>query len=220
MIVLAHRLRKRAATIIAALLLGPWLPAQAAQLTLDQLMAWLADAPHGVATFTEKKYISILDTPVESSGELLFVPPDRLEKRTLEPRAESLVLDGDVLTIERQGQRHVPRHGGMLTVERRRQKHVLRLQDYPEVALMIESIRATLAGDRKALERVYHLALKGGDEHWVLVLTPLDAQVGRMIARIRMDGIHDEVHTLEILQADGDRSVMNIRQTDRRAASP
>lgn len=182
--------------LLGALLLGFILSAQAAQLSVGQLMTALAGNRHGAASFTEKKYLAILDQPVESSGELLFIPPARLEKRTLKPKAETLVLDGDVLTIER-----------------RRQKHVLQLKDYPEVAGMIESIRATLAGDRKALERVYHLDLQGSSERWTLVLIPLDAKVGKVVARIRMDGSQDEVRTVEILQADGDRSVMSIRKT-------
>lgn len=168
---------------------------QAASLSIDQLMGGLAKNPQGAATFTEKKFISILDQPIESSGELLFIAPARLEKRTLRPKPESMVLDGDTLTIERG-----------------RRKHVLQLKDYPEVAGMIESIRATLAGDRKALERVYHLALDGGDERWTLVLTPLDPKVGAVIARIRMEGAKDEVRSVEILQADGDHSLMVIEK--------
>ncbi|MFA5083315.1 MAG: LolA-related protein [Hydrogenophilaceae bacterium] len=182
--------------LLGALLLGFTLSAQAGPLSVSQLMAALASNRHGAASFTEKKYLAILDQPVESSGELLFIPPARLEKRTLKPKAETLVLDGEVLTIER-----------------RRQKHVLQLKDYPEVAGMIESIRATLAGDRKALERVYHLDLQGSSERWTLVLVPLDARVGKVVARIRMDGSQAEVRSVEILQADGDRSLMSIRKT-------
>jgi hypothetical protein len=158
-------------------------------------MAALAKNPQGAATFTEKKFIAILEQPIESSGELLFIAPARLEKRTLKPKPETMVLDGDTLTLERG-----------------RRKHVLQLKDYPEVAGMIESIRATLAGDRTALERAYHLALDGGNERWTLVLTPLDPKVGAVIARIRMEGVKDVVHSVEILQADGDRSLMTIEK--------
>ena len=168
---------------------------QAAPLSISQLMDSLAKHPQGAATFTEKKFISILDQPVESSGELLFIAPARLEKRTLKPKPETMVLDGDTLTLERG-----------------RRKHVLQLKDYPEVAGMIESIRATLAGDRQALERAYHLALNGSAERWTLVLTPLDPKVGAVIARIRMEGVKDVVRSVEILQADGDRSLMTIEQ--------
>ena len=158
-------------------------------------MTSLAKNPQGAASFTEKKFISILEQPVESSGELLFIAPARLEKRTLKPRPETMVLDGDTLTLER-GKR----------------KHVLQLKDYPEVAGMIESIRATLAGDRRALERVYHLALEGDSERWTLQLTPLDAKVGKIIARIRMEGARAMVRSVEILQADGDSSLMTIEK--------
>jgi outer membrane lipoprotein-sorting protein len=168
---------------------------QAAPLSISQLMDSLAKQPQGAATFTEKKFISILDQPVESSGELLFIAPARLEKRTLKPKPETMVLDGDSLTLERG-----------------RRKHVLQLRDYPEVAAMIESIRATLAGDRQALERAYHLALDGSAERWTLVLTPLDPKVGAVIARIRMEGAKDVVRSVEILQADGDSSLMTIEK--------
>ena len=184
---------RRCALVCLALLVSPI--AQAAPLSIAQLMAGLAKNPQGAATFTEKKFISLLDQPVESSGELLFIAPARLEKRTLKPKPETMVLDGDTLTLER-GQR----------------KHVLQLKDYPEVAGMIESIRATLAGDRQALERVYHLALDGSAERWTLVLTPLDPKVGAVIARIRMEGVKDVVRSVEILQADGDSSLMAIEK--------
>lgn len=181
--------------MLAVFLLGCGLSAQTGQFTVGELMGALANNKYGAATFTEKKYISILDHPVVSSGELLFVPPARLEKRTLKPKVETLVLDGDVLTVEQQ-----------------RQKHVLQLKDYPEVAAMIESIRATLAGDRKALEGVYDLHLEGSSDRWTLTLTPLDTRVGSVVARILMAGTRNAVRTVEILQADGDRSVMSIQK--------
>lgn len=181
------------ALVWLALLASPLV--QAAPLSIAQLMAGLAKHPQGAATFTEKKFISILEQPVESSGELLFIAPARLEKRTLKPKPETLVLDGDTLTVERG-----------------RRKHVLQLTDYPEVAAMIESIRATLAGDLKSLERVYQLALDGSAERWTLVLTPLNPKVAAVIARIRMEGVKDVVRSVEILQADGDSSLMTIEK--------
>jgi outer membrane lipoprotein-sorting protein len=182
--------------ILSIFLLGFNLSTLAAQLTVAELMSAFADNTYGTVSFTEKKYISILDLPVESSGELLFVPPARLEKRTLKPKAETLVLDGDALTIERQAQ-----------------KHTLQLKDYPEMVAMIVGIRATLAGDREALEQVYHLDLEGSRDRWTLILTPLDARAAFVLARIRMDGIRAEVRTVEIVLADGDRSVMALRKS-------
>jgi len=166
----------------------------AAPFGIAQLMQMMAENKPGNATFSEKKYLAVLDKPVESSGELRFIPPNRLEKRTVKPKPEMLVLDGDHIQVERRGK-----------------KHVLQLANYPEISGMVESIRATLAGDRAALERVYRLTLQGGSNAWVLNLVPLDGRVASIVTRIRMEGVRDEVRRMEILLADGDRSVMQIR---------
>src|SRR5262249_38315128 len=71
----------------------------------DKLMSVLAERRHGHVTFSEKKYIALLDRPVDSSGELLYDAPDRLEKRTIKPKPASLVLEGGVVTAQR-GRHH------------------------------------------------------------------------------------------------------------------
>ncbi|MGH8181977.1 MAG: outer membrane lipoprotein carrier protein LolA, partial [Steroidobacteraceae bacterium] len=69
--------------------------------TLTQLMSSLAKRKHGEVSYQEEDYLAILDRPVKSSGVLVYDAPDRLEKRTLKPRKESLVLQGDSLTAQR-----------------------------------------------------------------------------------------------------------------------
>lgn len=162
---------------------------------LDQLMHTLAQTRAGHASFVEKKSIAILDKPVESSGELFYEAPDRLEKRTLKPRLESMVLDRGTLTIEQKGK-----------------KHVLQLQGYPEIAAFIDSIRGTLAGDRSALEHSYQLSLDGSEQDWTLMLMPIDAKMKKVVEKIRIAGAHNELHSIEIRQADGDSSLMTITQ--------
>ena len=161
---------------------------------LERLMNLLARERSGQAAFTERKHLAILDQPVVSSGELRYRAPDRLEKLTLEPRRESLVLEGDTLTVER-GER----------------RHVLQLSDYPQVAAFIDSIRATLAGDRAALERAYALHLSGTPERWSLTLLPRDPAMAEVVLRIDIRGSRAALTGIGILQADGDRSVMDIR---------
>lgn len=160
---------------------------------VTQLMQGLAQNKSGRASFVEKKYIAVLEQPVESSGELLYTAPDRLEKRTLKPRPESMVIDS-----------------GSLTVERGKRRMLLRLQDYPELAAFTESIRGTLAGDIAALRRVYNLDLEGTPERWTLTLRPVETRMLAVVQRIRIGGSNAEVKTIEIEQADKDRSVMTI----------
>lgn len=184
---------RRVSTVLALMLVAGI--THAAALDIDQLMQGLAQIRSGQAGFVEKKYIAMLDKPVESSGELFYSAPDRLEKRTLKPRPESMILDG-----------------GSIVIERGRQKHSLQLQDYPELAAVIDSIRGTLAGDRKALERSYRLSLEGGIERWTLQLLPIDEKMQMVIKHIRIAGSQQAVSSIEINRADGDRSLMLIEK--------
>jgi outer membrane lipoprotein-sorting protein len=183
--------------LLSALALVTHTSASAAEWGIEQLMQGMTQTRSSHATFVEKKYIAILDKPVESSGELSYTAPDRLEKRTLKPRPESMLLDGGTLTVEQKGKRHV-----------------LPLQNYPEIVAFIDSIRGTLAGDRAALERVYKLNLTGDEQQWTLELQPLSERMKKVVERIRIAGEQHELRTIEIRQADGDRSVMTITQTD------
>lgn len=180
--------------ILVALALSPAI-AHAADWDIDQLMRDLAQTRTGHARFVEKKSIAMLDKPVESSGELFYTAPDHLEKRTFKPKAESMTVDA-----------------GTLIVERGRQKHRLQLQDYPELAAFIDSIRGTLAGDRQALERNYRLSLEGTAERWTLQLLPTDEKMQAVVKRIRIAGVRDAVRSIEITQADGDSSLMLIEK--------
>ncbi|BBP04382.1 hypothetical protein TPL01_21390 [Sulfuriferula plumbiphila] len=177
---------------VLALMLLPAV-SHAADWDIDQLMRGLAQTRSGHASFVEKKSIAMLDKPVESSGELFYSAPDHLEKRTLKPKTESMTMDG-----------------GTLVIERGRQKYRLQLQDYPQLAAFIDSIRGTLAGDRKALERNYRLSLDGTAEHWTLQLLPVDEKMQAVVRRIRITGVRDAVRSIEITQADGDSSLMLI----------
>jgi hypothetical protein len=161
---------------------------------LDAVMHRLAMRRHGRVEFIEQHFLSVLDHPIESSGDMSYDAPDHLEKRTLKPRAETLVLEGGVLRLQRGSSRHV-----------------VDLRAYPQIQPFVESIRATLAGDRGALERIFHIDFAGGLEHWTLTLVPLDARVAKNVAEVSIVGTQDELRQIEIRQPDGDRSLMTLR---------
>lgn len=165
--------------------------------SIEQLMRGLAQGHHEHARFTETKSIAILDKPVESSGELFYKAPDYLEKRTLKPKPESMIASGNELLIQRGTK-----------------KYHLQLQSYPELAAFIGSVRGTLSGDMKALQSNYQLSLDGSEASWTLQLLPLDKKMQAILKRINMTGMHDQVQGIEIIQADGDSSLMTIEKLD------
>jgi outer membrane lipoprotein-sorting protein len=160
---------------------------------LDQLLQLLAARQHGHVSFTEVQELHMLERPLHSSGELLYDAPDRLEKRTLSPRPETLVLEH-----------------GVLRMQRGQHTRVLALHDYPQVVPFVESIRATLAGDRAALEHYFTVSFSGTLAHWTLELVPLEATLARTVQQVRISGEGDALHTVEIRQSDGDGSVLTI----------
>ena len=169
--------------------------AQQAQsgITLDQLMKSLAQRKHGTVTYVEEDYLAILDRPVKSSGVLVYDAPDRLEKRRLKPKQESLVLQGDDLTVRR-GHR----------------TYRVQLSAYPQVAPLVDAVRDTLAGNESALEKVFKVGLTGAAGDWKLQLAPLDRNVARKVKLVEIAGERDVIRSVEILQVDGDRSVMTL----------
>jgi hypothetical protein len=160
---------------------------------IDALMTLLAQRRHGLADFEQTQYLSVLKQPAHSSGVLVYEAPDHLEQRTLKPHPQSVVLDHGILRLQ-VGSR----------------ERTLRLQDYPQFAPLIDSVRATLAGDRAALEQRFHLDFQGDLRHWQLQLTPLEPRLAGVVQRIRLAGERDAVLRVELQQSDGDHSLMSI----------
>jgi len=88
---------------------------------------------------------------------------------------------------------------------------VLDLKAYPQLLPFVESIRATLAGDRVALERAFRVEYAGNLERWTLLLVPRESQIAATVSQVRIDGSGDHLRHVEIRQEDGDRSLMTLR---------
>jgi hypothetical protein len=185
-------------SLLSGVLPGGGYPVRAAEppdeaAAFDELLTLLAKRRHDHVTFTEVQQLAILDQPLHSSGELLYDAPDRLEKRTLEPRREDLVLEH-----------------GMLSVERDHHRRSVPLRDFPQAVPFVESLRATLAGDRAALARYFTVQFSGTLGRWTLELMPIDATLKRSVQRILITGEADRIRTVQIRQGDGDTSTLTI----------
>ena len=170
-------------------------PALAMAWDVDDLMRQLATVEHSQGRFVERKYLKVLKQPLELSGTLTYTRPGRIEKRTLKPKPETLSVVGDTLTLDNPG---------------RKEHRALKLQDYPALWGFVESIRATLGGDLKALQRFYRVELEGDAARWRLYLAPNDSKMNEVISLVRIEGSNARVDTIEIQEARGDRSVMKI----------
>jgi hypothetical protein len=163
---------------------------------VPQLLQRLAQVPHAQGLFVEKKYLRILNKPLESSGTLIYRAPGRLEKHTRLPKTETLVLDNSTLLIDSKASG----------------KRRLALQDYPSLWALVEGIRSTLAGDLATLRRFYQASVEGDAKRWRLILLPVDAKTLDVVREIRISGREDRVEEIETLETSGDRTVMTITE--------
>jgi hypothetical protein len=157
-------------------------------------MQMLASVPASNASFTEVKILAMLNRPMRSTGRLLYRRPAHLEKITLEPQAESLVVDGDRLTLTEVGA--APR--------------VIDLNGEPVIHALVDAVRGTLAGDAAVLRRSYAVAMEGTLANWRLTLVPSDARVARVVVSTTVEGNGTALRTVLTTQSNGDEMRMTI----------
>jgi Outer membrane lipoprotein carrier protein LolA-like len=139
-----------------------------------------------------------LRTPIETRGTLRFDPPDRLEKITdPNPRGASdrLTIKGNQLTMDR--------GAGAAPV-------TLKLSEHPEIGVLVDSIRATLAGDGAALRRTFDITLTGNAAHWQFVLRPRDPGERKILQSMRVTGYAERITEIVTQDGDGDQSELMI----------
>ena len=191
--------RRCALLLAVAACLAPAL-ARSSDDALTHLFSELGAQRERHARFTERKFSALLKTPIESSGTLIFRAPGYLEKRTIQPQSETVRIEGSVVTYETAGRGAA-------------QKRTFSLSDAPLLAALIESLRATLGGDLPALRRHYEVSTSvpvsqtGG---WQLTLVPRERALFDAVSKIVLRGAGAEVGAVEIVEANGDLTLMQI----------
>ncbi|HTT80666.1 MAG TPA: LolA-related protein [Stellaceae bacterium] len=162
---------------------------------LPELMRELARVKSASAQFTERKTMHMLNAPLATSGMLVYVAPDRMEKVTLTPMHERFVLERNRVTIT----------GGPNNLTQ-----TFLLTNYPEIGGLVEGIRATLAGDLPTLKRFYAVGLGGDWVHWQLLLQPKAAELAHFVKWIRIRGSGDRIDEVESEGSSGDLTEMSV----------
>ena len=161
---------------------------------LPQLMGAMQSVRIATARFVERKFVHLLNQPLQSSGTLTFVAPDRLQKQTLAPTPSRLTVVGDRLEVEQPD--------GKL--------RNLSLSEVPEIVALVASIRATLAGDGVTLTRYYTSTLTGSASIGRFLLEPRDPRLHNLLTMVRIRGEGSVIRGIETMERDGDRTEMTI----------
>jgi hypothetical protein len=162
-----------------------------ATLALAQLLAVLAQRHDAQAHFRQTQHLAVLTRALVSEGTLIYRAPDYLEQRVSRPRQEDFILEH-----------------GQLTAQLGRHRRTVALADYPQLSPLLDSVRATLAGDQAALEQLFMAQLQGTLAHWQLTLTPRSPQLA--VRSIVLRGAHAQILQVHITQTNGDEADMRI----------
>jgi hypothetical protein len=161
----------------------------AAPLDVTELMALLSEVDKSSVNFEETKHLAALTVPLVRRGTMRYVRPERLEMQVEKPYFERLEIVGDRLTIEN--------HDG---------KRQIDLASQPLAGVLVEGVRAVLAGDLPGLARHYRYRFEGELSAWKLELEPIDKGAAAAVRRIDIEGSKMQLSRIAIEEAKGDRT--------------
>lgn len=197
--------------LVVAVLLALPLPAAAQAAApgatgdlLARVLAEVARQPLKAAPFIERRSSALTASPLESRGTLSYQPSGSVEKNTLTPIQERMIVGLDAITI--QGARGAPQ--------------TIRFEAQPAMAAHVHGLRALLAGDAGPLRQHFDTQLTGSFDHWELRLRPRDAAVRRGIAQIVVRGERGQVQVVETTETGGDVNELTILLRAPAAARP
>jgi len=178
-------------------------PDGAAALELDELLRGMASAPGVQARFHETKEIALLSAPIESDGEIVFVPPRRFARLTSTPSPTRFVVDGDRLLFRDQTGEQT-----LSTAASRTARAV------------VENFLVLFNGDAAGLAARYETDFRCDGSRWRLGLRPRDAAVGAIVARVTLVGDGPRLLEMTLEEPNGDRTVTRYHDVRVGAPSP
>lgn len=173
----------------------PSMASEQAPISPDRLPEIITGAPDHRAAFIEERRLLLLTEPVQLQGTLLFRKPDRLEKHTLSPQREDLVVDGEWVTVSLPDQNTEMRFN---------------MADDPLLHGLLFSLQSLLNGEPGRLTGIFTVEAWGSAKAWTLRLKPSGRELAERVQVIRVTGETHWIRTIELWETTGDYLIMTI----------
>lgn len=179
--------------LLGALAAGAW-PAHAQVGDLDKLFAQFAAQGERRKAFVERRHSVLFRNPPETRGTLHFKPPAVLERDVTSPRREYVRIDAESVSLRTEGEdgKMIERKASLATI--------------PQLAGLVQTIRATLGGDLATLRKMYRVQMTQPLPRWRVDLSPIDEPVAGAVSAISMSGNGGEVERIQFTETSGDRT--------------
>ena len=189
-------------TVMGCMLLMPVANAAGNSWTVKRLMQELSQVSYARLNFVETRQSMFLSTDMVIEGNIQYRAPDHIEKVTVSPMSEKIVVDGDTMLVEKLG--IAKNHDVVMQT-----KHYS-IESHPVLKATVGSIRYILAGNSEMLGEYYEMSISGQCENWTLELTPRTVEISDYTQKIILSGNESSILRYVTIQADGDESVMTL----------
>ena len=154
------------------------------------LLAALKHPAPTQTAFFERRQSPLLARPLLFSGELQRPAAGTLVKRVLVPYVENTRIEGEKVSVEREGER----------------ARKFSLRRAPELRALTASIEAVLGGDLALLQKFYTLRMEGSDSAWTLHLKPIDKRLAKRVDAMRFLGSGTVLRCMDLALAGNETS--------------
>jgi hypothetical protein len=144
-----------------------------------------------VAKFEEEKKIRILQRPLRSSGELIYLPDKGLYRRLTAPFKQELLITRTHL----QQRDH---HGRI---------EILTLDQLPLAKAIVDGLLMVFSGSLEAAQANFEGYFSSVNHHWKLGLKPRHSTMAQIISCLLIEGENEHALRLLIHEANGDLTV-------------
>ena len=169
---------------------------------VSRLMHQFSRVVHAKLVFKETRRSAFVMTDLVTEGHIEYRQPDYIEKNTVSPIVEKVVIDGDSMSIEKKGQ--VGKRDDMVHIQK------YRVKSHPVLTITVESLRAILVGDIDRLNEGFEIKLDGSRTDWKLDLTPKTPDILNYFKQVLLYGSDARIHKVVSIQADGDQSTVDL----------
>lgn len=179
---------------------------------ISDLMHRLSGTVHAKLVFRETRNSAFIVTDLITTGSIEYRRPDYIEKNTVSPIAEKIVIAGDYVSIEKV----VHQKKGEDVVQIRKYP----VQSHPVLATAVASLRAMLGGNEALIRRDFEIELEGSRADWQLNLIPDNPEVLKYFDRITLHGSDARIRKIVSALASGDQSMLELTYQLLQPANP
>jgi hypothetical protein len=141
-----------------------------------------------VAKFEEEKTIFMLQRPLRSTGQLIFVPQKGLYRHLVTPFQQELLITTTAV-YQRDDQGKV---------------EIMALEKLPFAKVLVEGFLTVFSGSWESLYHHFQVYFFSADPHWKLGLRPKHSMVSQLISCLILAGENHQVLNLWVHETNGD----------------